>query len=192
MTRTAYIASIKAESRITSSDLDTLIGDIINQKLDDMARIYDYKELIVRDESLTVVDETGAYDAPDDFLRLLQVYFSHDEEHWIPMDPLPTGRYAAAYGGHQKPVWFEYEAGKIKVYPYVGLLASDDFLKVDYIQKPSALFADGDDEFPVPSIAEEVRLEIIARLHLYDNSTAATAYHRLAKGELAGDVGVAE
>lgn len=191
MNRTAYIASIKRESRTVGTDLDTFIGELIDSKLDDMARIYDYDELIVRDESITVVDETGAYDAPDDFLRALQVYFSTDEDNWVPLDRLPS-QYASAYRTSSYPLWWRYESNKIKVYPYQDLLASSHFLKVDYIIKPSTLFAEGEDEFPIPSIQEEVRLEIIARILLYENSQLAASYHSLAKGELAGDVGNSE
>lgn len=190
MTINEMITRIKTEARMTADNsLDDFIVSLIKNKTDDRARIFNYPELIVLGTAITLVDEQGEYSTPDDFLRLLNVYYSFDEEQWHPLDPLPNN-YSKSYPSTRSPNWFSYSASKIRFWPSEYISASSDYARIDYIQKPSLLMTDLDEQFPIPSLEEKLILEIVARIGLYDNSERAAAYQKLSQTEIGSIVGL--
>lgn len=192
MTKTEIITAIKEEARIpVGTDLDAMITGIINRKLQSKARIYKYSELKIEGEVVTLIDATGEYALPDDYLELLGVQFGYTEDAFYPLDRLWNDEYQRMHPSSSGPLWFTIVGDKIRINPYADILSSH-FLKVDYIIDPLSIFEDGDDVFPIPSIEEQIILETVARIAVYENSERAAAYQKLANNEISGVIHAAK
>lgn len=170
MTRLQLITAIKREARIkNSTNLDTMVGEILNDVLVDYCNKTFYWELMKTDTAITAIAATGQYSLPADFQNLKQVRYGVGASPVTMRQLLPqydTIRRTSTYG---LPMYFYLSSGsKLNVFPYSTIAVGDTIL-IDYYINPTTNFTADGDNFPVPRIEAAVKKEVIARLERFHN-----------------------
>ena len=164
MTRLQLITAIKREGRIkNSTNLDAMIGDI----LDDVTRDYCNRawnhELLQTNVAITAIAETGQYALPADFFGLKEIRFGIDSDStrtWTLKSRTDCVRRISNQG---YPYFFYLSAAGINIFPFSNIVPSNTIL-IDYYADPLSVFAADDDDFPVPRLEAAVKKEVIMRI----------------------------
>lgn len=182
LTRTLLIAAIKRESRIgDGTELDTLVGDI----LDDVVADVFYKErcfeLRVVAAGVAMTASTPTINLPADFQNVDEVNFSKDNgdtmEKLLPKDDFVNLKITGI------PQWWQLVGTTLYVFPY-SLAAVAHKIFLTYFKTPT--FSAAGDLFPVFRLQATVKKEAITRILDYLNDQArAQRMEASASGSLA-------
>ena len=170
MTRTQLIDAIKREARVkNSTDLDTMIGEILDGILSDYCLKADYYEMLKTDITVTTIAATGQYALPADFQKIKEIRFAIGSSpvNWLQLLPR-TDTVRRTYSAGRPYFYFMSTGNKINIFPYDGILTTDQ-LKIDYYILPSSVFSTSGHEFPIARIQEAVKKETVARIERYHN-----------------------
>lgn len=165
---------IKQESRIKkSTDLDTFVDSVMDDILLVACQRARYFELFKFDTAITLIDEIGQYDLPDDFLTFKCLRFgltATPTRMWTVVEKQDQF-YRVTNAGY--PKFFFLSGTQFNITPFTSVKATDTLL-LDYYINPLSIFAADEDEFPVPRIMPMVRQMAVARVSRYHNDQAET------------------
>lgn len=170
MTRANLILAIKRESRVkNSTDLDTMISEILDDITVDYCNRSQCYELRLVDQPVTLIAGVGQYTLPVDFASIGLVRYSPQTlpnnlpylYAWRELTPMTDVTKRTFTGG--LPLNYFLSGNKINLFPYAGVLVTDS-LFLDYFIKPLSIFTLDADEFPVPRLEATVKKEVIMRI----------------------------
>ena len=165
---------IKKESRVKGSDnLDSFITTLINELLLDFVEKARYFELLLRDQPITLVDETGEYDLPNDFHKLRAVRYTIG--YGIPYPIYPRGSFVGV-PTPGNPRFYEVAGSSLIISPTDNIRDADT-LVLDYYKYPTELTVDGD-IFPIPRLIAPLKLKAIQRVVIYNRELAVASVIR--------------
>ncbi len=162
LTRDNLVAAIKREARIANTELDTLIGEVLDGVVEDTFYNQRCPELKAVTTSFTLVNATATTALPGSFQHIEQLDYSTDSgttyrQLWPKSDNV-------VYKSVGIPRWYEIQGTNLYLFPS-SLILSTHTLKLTYYAKPT--FTSGSTSFPVLRLQEPVKKEVISRLFLY-------------------------
>lgn len=170
MTKVQFRERVKLEARVkTGTNLDSLIDSLATEIMDDYSMKSRYPELLEIDTEITLVDEQSTYALPDDYQNLLEIRYG--------IGPTPInystlkerGTYINRRHSEGYPRHYLISSAGISVFPYMELRDTDSLL-ISYYKKPSSLFVDDADEFPLPRIENAILKEVLSRIQRFHGS----------------------
>lgn len=156
---------IKKEGRVEGSDnLDTFIDGVVNELLCDYAQKNRYFELLVTNEVIPTLLNTGTYDLPDDFMAMRLVRYKQGSSNYIyTLNPRPE--YIETPRG-SRPKWYEVVGSSISIFASDDIPVNDSLL-IDYYKFPQTLVSAS--VFPIPKLVTPVKLEAIRRVLIFNS-----------------------
>lgn len=164
LTRTNLIAAIKLEARITTTDLDTIIGSMLDDCVEDMFSKERCYELRVADHALTPTLATATMALPANFHHIDQVKFNRTSTVTTTIRHLFPKNDFVQYKTVGTPQFYEIQGTNLYVFPF-SLLTTAHRILITYYKKPT--FASGSDTFEVVRLQAALKKECIARIHAY-------------------------
>lgn len=170
-TLAVLLDEIKKESRVKGSDnLDSFITTLINELLLDFVEKARYFEMLLRDQPVTLVDETGIYNLPSDFHKLRAVRYTISSGQPYPI--YPRGVYTSV-PTPGNPRFYELAGTSLIISP-TDNIRDTDTLVLDYYKYPSELVDPGD-IFPIPRLIAPLKLKAIQRVVIYNRELAVAS-----------------
>ena len=179
-TKAQLRTAIKREARINSStNLDSMVDDIVADIMRDFCNKTRYYELLATDTVITAIAATGTYSLPVGFQNLSEIRYA----------TATTGQIASSLHYRtliQKtdvvkrfsvvgyPMFYRLaSAGKINIFPN-SLIAATDSILIDYYIDPATLYTTDASEFPIPRLEGAVKKAAIARVQRFSGAIAET------------------
>lgn len=160
MTRTQLRDAIKLESRLTDTDLDTMIYQIMDGVLDTImfAERID-EQLVIDTTGLIPSAGSGVIALPASFQHFKQVRFSvNSGVDLIQLYPANDMTLVKSVG---TPTHYLKQGTNIFVFPY-SLILTTHRVYVDYYSKPT--FSSDSDNFPALRLQDAFKQQVLARL----------------------------
>lgn len=180
MTKAEFRERVKIEGRVKSAtNLDGYIDSLVREILDDYANKTRYSELLVLDEPVTLVDEQATYPLPADYQNIFELRFGVGPDSQVHHNLSLLNGNVHRRSSHGYPRHYLLSSVGITLHPYREI-STDDTLLLSYYRKPSSLFQDDADEFPVSRIENAVLKEVLSRIQRYHNSLSEA---QLMKGD---------
>ena len=181
MIQSQLIDSIKREVKLSgTNELDTTIGEIIDQELLKYAAKTKYSQFFVKDAQLLLEAATESIDLPADLQHFLPEnirYFEADFENDDSGTELkPYNKRRSIESGN--PIQFIRQGNSLLLTPYKDI-ASGDYLLIDYYAFPVALGAS--DPFPIANLEATIRQEVMARCSVFTDIKRYPMYKAQAK-----------
>jgi hypothetical protein len=174
MTRLQLVTAIKREARIkNSSNLDVMIGNILDDVTTDYCNRQQYFELRKTDVDVPLTDSIGQYDLPADFNTIAEVRYAIENANFNNYRVLkPKTATIKRTSSNGWPFYFFLTQGfQINIFPF-NAVSSGDSMLLDYFITPLSIFSADSDEFPVPRLQSAVKKEVIMRLEKFHNDNA--------------------
>jgi hypothetical protein len=147
MTRTDLITAIKREARIkNSTNLDTMVGEILDDVVTDYCNRQQYFELRKVDTVITLTDGVGQYALPIDFNTIAEVRYALQVSNFNNYRVLrPKTATVKRTNPNGWPFYFFLSQGfEINIFPYDAVSSADSML-IDYFITPLSVFSAGAD-----------------------------------------------
>lgn len=160
---------VKIESRVNgSANLDIFIDALINELLSDFAGKNRYFELLIINQEISTILNSGIYNLPDNFVAMRLVrYKQTNTNYFYTLNPRP--QYIETARG-RRPKWYDVAGNTLSIFPSDDIPANDTIF-LDYYKYPQLLT--GTSIFPIPKLVAPVKLEAIRRVLIYDNDLQA-------------------
>jgi hypothetical protein len=161
------ITNIRTESRIPGTDnLDDWILNIVNQVTLNFAEKGMLRQLLVKSFPVTLVDAQESYDLPEDYLKMLRIFYVSEGLNWVMYERKGIQQPAKIDG---KPSTYECivveDAPNILNLTPSSEILDTDGLFLDYYKTPTVLEAD--DDYPFPSLEPALIRAAITRVQLF-------------------------
>lgn len=156
---------IKKEGRVEGSDnLDEFIDNTVNELLSNYAQNNRYFELLVTNEVIPTILNTGTYALPDDFIAMRLVRYKQGNTSYIytlntRLDYIETPR-------GSRPKWYEIVGSNISIFASDDIPANDSLL-LDYYKFPQLLTSNS--VFPIPKLVAPIKQEAIRRTLIFNS-----------------------
>lgn len=165
MTLAELRTEVKLEARVkVSTNLDDMITHIIQEILRDYGNKARYREVLIIDSPITLVDSQSTYALPDDFQHMQGVRYSVTGTRFLPLYEFTEGFLRISDVG--LPKYFQLCSTGLLVYPS-SQIRTTNTLFISYYGDPAALYADDDADFPIPRLEATVKKMTIARIIRY-------------------------
>lgn len=162
--------AIKQEARVkVASNLDAMINQIVQEILRDYGNKARYREVLVLDSVITLVDTQSTYALPSDFQHAQALRYSIMGTQFIPLYEFTEGQTRVSDTGY--PRYYQLCSAGIQLFPSSQILASNTLL-FSYYQDPSTLYVDDADIFPIPRLEPVVKKAAISRVVRYMQNLA--------------------
>ena len=174
MTRANLILAIKREARVkNSTNLDTMIGEILDDVTTDYCNRQQHFELRKVDTAITLTAGVGQYALPADFNSIACVRYALQASNFNNYRELrPKTATIKRTSPNGWPFYYFLSQGfEINIFPFNAVSSADSML-IDYFVTPLSIFSASGDEFPVPRLESTVKKEVIMRLEKFHNDNA--------------------
>lgn len=158
------IGEIKREAKVDgSNNLDTFIKELINGLLLEYVKT-NYQELLVLNQTFTLIAATGNYALPANFRVLRDVRYRIGANGVF--RPLYYRPQYVRVSYRTFPRYYDIAAGIITLSPFEQI-KTDDAISYDYYKYPDELVADAD-VFPIPKLIVPLKRAAVSRVYLYN------------------------
>lgn len=166
------ISQVKQEARLKgAAELDTFIGNILNDLLLDYTQKNRYFELLNIDSEITTTDANGTYLLPDDFCHPSLFRYRFANLNTVTLYKRNVNLSNPLKGS---PKYWQITGNTLRIYPLNSIVASETIL-MDYYAFPAKMVEDTD-VFPIPKLINAIKLKAIHRAMRYNNQANAEAF----------------
>lgn len=183
MTRTEIISAVKLRYKQNTTELDTLIGSWVDESYRGITKQFSWKQLIVPDNSISLVAGTETYELEDDFWKIVpnsvRYYPSTSAtEPGCIMDEIKAdqvGIYKAISNASTPRVWaLTSGSGNIPSITFLPSFSSQNaVVKYDYYSEPQEYDAS---DPSVEELSDFLVYDVLAKLAEYFNDDKSAQY----------------